>query len=230
MNPGNEQMLAPRRARSGKGARLPASRAEHTATPTPAQWCVGIVQAADEAGLHITSGAVSAHARRAASCLLEPAPGDSVACLRVAPDEVWVLAVLARDDGVPNVLRCTGPTTLEVQDGPLQLRAGQLRMDSESLHITNQQTQVATASAEVVGRQLRVIGTAIKVVGSLLSTVMDRVNHFSKHHLRTTDGVDRVRATHIEREASELMRLDAQHTLISGEQLVKARGSQIHFG
>lgn len=230
MNPMNQHVLAPRRARSAKAASPQACGPEHTAMPTPAQWCVGIVQASGEAGLRITSGGVSARARRAASCLLEPALGDSVACLRVAPDEVWILAVLAREEGVPNVLRCTGPTTLEVQDGALQLRAAQLRLDSESLHITNQQTQLATGSAEVVGRQLRVIGTAIKVVGSLLSTVMDRVNHFSRHHVRTTEGIDRVSATHIEREARELMRLDAQHTLISGEQLVKARGAQIHFG
>ena len=74
------------------------------------------------------------------------------------------------------------------------------------------------------------VGSGIKIVGSALSSVMDRVQHFSRHYLRTTDGVDRVSATHIECEARQLLRLEGEHALINGEKLVKARGAQIHFG
>jgi hypothetical protein len=89
---------------------------------------------------------------------------------------------------------------------------------------------MATDTADVVGRQLRLVGTSIKVVGSVLSSVMDRVQHFSRHYLRTTDGIDRVAATHVECEAKQLMRLEGEHMLVNGRELIKARGAQIHFG
>ena len=197
---------------------------------TPAEWCVGIVQSTSEKGLEVTSGAMRARACRAVSCLLEPEHGDSVACLRVAPDEVWIVAVLQREEGVPNVLSCTGTTCLKVHEGELQIDAATLALQSERLKVVAKHSEVTTETAQLVGKQLRIIGTTIKVVGSVMSTVIDRVNHFSKHYLRTTDGIDRVSATHIECEAQQLMRLDAEHTLVSGAQLVKARGAQIHFG
>jgi hypothetical protein len=198
--------------------------------PTLGEWCVGIVQSSGESGLKISSGGYQARAKRAVSCLLEPADGDSVACLRVAPDEVWIVAVLHREEGVSNVLSCTGNTSLQVLEGGLQIEASTLKLHSEQLHVASKAAHVATESVEVVGKQLRIVGTAIKVVGAVMSTVMERVNHYSKHYLRTTEGVDRVSATHIECEAQQLMRLDAEHTLVSGAQLVKARGAQIHFG
>jgi hypothetical protein len=201
-----------------------------TASPTPGEWCVGIVQKNDDAGLRISSGGFQARAQRAVSCLLEPAHGDSVACLRVAPDEVWIVAVLHREEGVVNVLSCTGDTSLKVHEGGLKINAHTVAVTSEHLQIASNDARMAIESAEIVGKQLRIIGTAIKVVGSVMSTVMDRVNHFSRHYLRSTEGIDRVSATHIECEATQLMRLDADHMLVSGAQLVKTRGAQIHFG
>ena len=231
MNPTTER--TPVSQRPGAGKKKRATSVPVVASPgnaTPAEWCVGIVQSAGDNGLEVTSGAMRARASRAVSCLLEPAPGDSVACLRVAPDEVWIVAVLHREDGIANVLSCTGDTQLKVSEGALKITAATLALQSGQLNVVSKNTQVTTETAQLVGKQLRIIGTAIKVVGSVMSTVMDRVNHFSKHYLRTTDGIDRVSATHIECEAQQLMRLDAEHTLVSGAQLVKARGAQIHFG
>jgi hypothetical protein len=90
--------------------------------------------------------------------------------------------------------------------------------------------QVAADTAQVVGGEVRLIGATMKLIGSLLSTVFERATHFSKHHLRTTEGVDRVQATHIEQEAGQLLRLSGEHALVTGEKLVKTRGGQIHFG
>jgi len=153
---------------------------------------------------------------RAASCLLEPAAGDSVACLRIAPDEVWIMAVLQREEGTANVVGCPGNLRIAVEGGALDIDARQLRVSADT--------------AELVGRQLSVVGNGIKLVGSVLSSVMDRVQHFSRHYLRTTEGIDRVAATHVEVEAKQLMRLEGEHTLVNGRELIKARGAQIHFG
>lgn len=200
------------------------------ASGTPADWCVGVVTEVDEGRFIVTSGKLRARASSAASCLLEPVKGDSVACLRVAPDEVWILAVLQREEGAEQVLRCHGDTRWVVEGGALTLEAPEVKIRGDRLDVSVQRTTVATDTGEVVGRQFRLISGSVKLIGGVLSTVMERVHHFSKHYLRTTDGTDRVSATHIECEAKQLLRMEAEHTLVNGSKLIKARGSQIHFG
>ncbi|MDP2370847.1 DUF3540 domain-containing protein [Rhodoferax sp.] len=209
----------------------PAARPSQAHTSgTPADWCVGIVTEVEDRQFLVTSGNLRARATRAASCLLEPSNGDSVACLRVAPDEVWILAVLQREACAEQVLRCHGNTRWAVEGGALTLDAPELRIRGDCLEVSVQRTKLTTDIAEVVGRQFRLIATSVKVIGGVLSTVMDRVNHFSKNYLRTTDGTDRVSAIHIECEAKQLLRMEAEHTLVNGSKLIKARASQIHFG
>lgn len=209
------------------------ARKHRAAKAIAGEWCVGIVgidDRSDRGALVVTSGELRLQAKRAASCLLAPAAGDSVACLRIAPDEVWIMGVLQREEGTPNVVGCPGQMRIAVDGGALELVAAHIALKSDELDIATQKTRVATDSAEVVGRQLSFIGTQIKVVGSMLSSVMDRVQHFSKSYLRTTDGMDRVAATHVECEAQQLLRLEGEHTLVNGRELIKARGAQIHFG
>ncbi|MGJ3702993.1 DUF3540 domain-containing protein [Variovorax sp. AFSI2.2] len=210
-----------------------APRARRRREPSKAitgEWCVGIV-GTDAGGAQVViSGDLQLRARRAASCLLEPAAGDSVACLRIAPQEVWIMAVLQREEGTANVLRCAGNLRIAVDGGALELEAARVGLKSEELDIAAQKTRVATDTADLVGREFHLIGTSIKVVGSVLSSVMERVQHFSRHYLRTTDGIDRVAATHLECEAKQLLRLEGEHTLVNGRELIKARGAQIHFG
>lgn len=194
------------------------------------EWCVGIL-GRDAAGRAVVaSGALRLRAQRAASCLLAPADGDSVACLRIAPDEVWIMAVLQREEGTANVVDCPGNLRIAVEDGALELQAARVGLRADALDVVAHQTRVATDTADLVGRELHLVGTTIKVVGSVLSSVMERVQHFSRHYLRTTDGIDRVAATHAEVEARQLLRLEGEHTLVNGRELVKARGAQIHFG
>lgn len=199
---------------------------------TPAHSCVGVITAANvppgtASEPHtwtIRSGAVQARGRQAASCLLQPRVGDTVACLLVAPDEVWVLAVLQREASE------TPEADVLSSERPLQIRAPELSLSSPRFSLQADQAEIGVEDGQVVGQRLRVVGSSIKLVGQLLSSVFDRVTHFSQHHLRHTEGTDRVQAAHVECEAQQLLRLSGEHTLINGEKLVKARGGQIHFG
>ncbi len=219
------------------------ARARQVAQPIGGEWCVGILgPVGDEGGnsngnkhpvsqrLTVRSGDVVFAATRAASCLLEPVVGDSVACLRIAPDEVWVMAVLRREEGVANVLCSPGGLRVDVAGGVLELQAARIGLKTDHLDVATHQLTVATDSADVVGRELTVVGSKIKLVGAWFSSVMDRVQHVSQNYLRTTDGIDRVVATHVECEAKQLLRLEGEHTLVNGRALIKARGAQIHFG
>ncbi|WP_077000761.1 DUF3540 domain-containing protein [Variovorax sp. KK3] len=200
------------------------------AQPLGGTWCVGTVTEAEHGALVVQSGGLRLAATRAASCLLAPAAGDSVACLRVAPNETWVLAVLQREEGVPQVLHCEGDTRLEVAHGTLALKAPRIELRTDTLDASARHTTLATDSADLVGRQLSLVASRIKLVGSMLSSVVDRVQHFSKNYLRHTDGMDKVSAMHVEVQAEQLMRLEGEHALVNGRELIKARGAQIHFG
>ncbi len=169
--------------------------------------------------------------RTAESCLLSPVAGDTVLCFGSAPGGIWVLSVLARCAGAQErVLRCKGDTRLVVEGGRLALEADDLHMKSQRLGVRAAAAALSLDSTEFVGERVRVVAGTLKLVGSLLSTVMERVNHFSQNYLRTTRGMDRVNAAHIECDASELLHLRGDHTLINGAKLVKTRGAQIHFG
>ncbi len=221
------ETAAPAARTPGAARRLAPSR---RARPIPASQCVGIVTEAGSSGFVVTSGDLVANARRAASCLLEPAQGDSVACLQVAPDELWILAVLRREEGVDNLLRCEGPTRIEIGSGPLVVAADRIRMQGRVLEMDVDRAELCADEAQLLGRELRVIGSVFRLVGKALDTVFDRVSHFSKHHLRTTEGIDRVQSTHIELQAEQTVQVAGKHALINGEKLVKTRGGQIHFG
>jgi hypothetical protein len=195
------------------------------------EWCVGIASIGPDGALSVTSGDLYLRAARAASCLLAPASGDSVACLRIAPDEAWIMGVLQREEGTPNVVSCAGGMRIAADEGGIELAAPRIDLNAtQSLDIATQRVRVAADTADLVGRQVSLVGSTVKLVGSVLSSVMDRVQHYSRSYARTTDGIDRVAATHIECEAQQLLRLEGEHALINGKELVKARGAQIHFG
>lgn len=199
----------------------------HAASP----WRAGVIGGVNGADFTVAHGGLQTPARRAASCLLEPAPGDSVACLQLPGQPLWIMAVLTRSQaaGTPHRLLLPGDASIEAE-GALQLKAGRMKLQSREFQLHADQAEMVVASGELVGRHLRITGAVLKLVASMLSTAADRVSHFSRHHVRTTEGIDRVSATHVECEAQQLLRLSGEHALVNGEKLVKTRGGQIHFG
>lgn len=200
------------------------------ARPTQATHCVGIVTGQDGEHFTVASGGVESRGRRAVSCLLEPAVGDSVACLIVAPDQWWILAVLQREEGTEHVLRLNGPTRIDTGDAPLSATASAISLESASFALKSARAEVQADEALLMGRELRLVGNTMRMVGAMLSTVFDRVTHYSKHHTRKTEGIDRVSGTHVEIEAQQLLRQKAEHVFVNGDKLVKTTSAQVQIG
>jgi hypothetical protein len=194
------------------------------------QWLVGHVVQIDSQPTSVTSGGLTVLAHRAAGCLIEPQNGDVVACIRVAPAEVWIISVLSRESSSATVLSFEGNAELRVNKGELFLKAESLNLAAEEMTVRANQANIAMQSTNLVSNDLRITSTSVKMVTSLFSSVAQRMTQFCKSYLRTTDGMDKVTANHVEVQAKQIMRLDAEHALVTGKQLVKARGAQIHFG
>lgn len=201
----------------------PTRRARTAAAPAAPSHALGVVSAVAGGASQVMLAAGVHTARRAVSCLIEPLAGDRVACLCEPDGSVWITAVLERPQAADteHTLSC---------DGPLTLRASTLSLAAGSLQLDADQAALRCEQADLMGTRLNVMAGTLKAVGSALSTVFDRVLHHSRQHLRTTEGLDKVQADQLVCQASQLLELHGEHTLINGEKLVKARGAQIHFG
>lgn len=195
-----------------------------------ADYCVGIVTLVDGQSIYVKSGDAEFRAKRAASCLLEVAMGDTVSCLLVAPDEVWIQAILLREEGVEPTVNFDSQTSISVSNGMLAFRADSIAMSGKQLEVKVEACRISSDETEFVARDLRLISASLSIVGTTLRSVFERVSHYSKQYFRTTDGIDRVSAEHAEIEAKQILRASGEHVLIEGKKLVKGRGGQIHFG
>lgn len=211
-------------------SRVEALHPPRPARPASAGSLVGIVAKAADGAYEVRSGNITLQARRAASCLLDAGVGDTVHCLHLSEDASWILDVLRRADDRPCTVRLPANATLEAQDGQLSLSAAELSMKTARLRVDADESVFASRTTEVIGEGFQVIGQSFKLVGKVFHGVMERVSHYSRHYLRTTEGLDRVQGATVEVNARQLMRVSGEHSLIEGEKLIKARGAQIHLG
>lgn len=211
-------------------ARVARLRPSQHARPVSADSIVGQVLSADDGVYQLRSGSLTVAARRAASCLLDVAEGDTVQALYLPGEACWILAVMARREGTQSALRLPAGTSIETEDGQLQIAAQDLSLRSRTLKVNAEESVFVSGGTEVIGERFRIVGSTFHMVGKIFHGVMERVSHYSQHYLRTTEGLDRVQSANLELSATQLLRVSGEHTLFEGEKLVKTRGAQIHFG
>jgi hypothetical protein len=172
----------------------------------------------------VQTGTQRFDARLAFSCLVEPEPGDQVACWRDADSEpgVYITALLHRaPGGAPQRLRLAPQS---------ELHGGQLHVHLEAAQLQAESLSVWARSMHSMGELCKATWGQLRLAGSHLSTVFDQQVHHAGMHQRTVAGLDRVQAQVLEQRADELMHLHAPTVLTEGDRLVKTRGAQIHFG
>jgi len=186
--------------------------------------------------IDISSGTV--RGRRAASCLLMPEVGDTVAWLNTTGDEGYIFAVIER--GIQGVQRLSirGDAVLDVEGGSLAIRSREslhlqtrlLSTDSEELRLTSQKSTVIFGILEGFGDTCRATLNQLQLIGKQMSSVFERVTHTSQHSQRFVEGMDMVQANTMDYRAQQLMSLESENVLTNGSRLVKTRGGQIHLG
>jgi hypothetical protein len=208
---------------------------------TPARQGAAIVVERDAAQLVLVEAQRRFTARRASSCLLEPALGDRVWFVSepglVGEQRSYVIAVLERE--------AAGPARLSVE-GEVELRADQLTIVGEQGLALR-----SPARVDVEGDELRVRGRLARVlldecsmvlrslfahvgkstfVAKLIETLAERISVHSQTSLRTTEQLDQVKAGAIEVRAESSAQIGAAQTFVTGAELVKVEGAQIHLG
>jgi hypothetical protein len=210
--------------------------------PTPApvvRETYGTVAAfeADAVVVHVAGRPLKA--RRAVSCLVEPAIGDRV--LVAISDDSFVLAVLVKGEaGAPGVtLAVDGDVTLRSRGGKVALVANdavslasatKVELNAPELEVRALKTSFFSASLSYIGRALDGEIDRVKVVARSVDRAIDRVTERIQNSFRTVEGIDRVRAKELDIDVEGNFSVHADNTIIGTEKLVKVDGEQIHLG
>lgn len=168
---------------------------------------------------------------RAASCLLQPAIGDTVLVAGPEREQLYLIAVVAQADPGRSHLVVNGDLTLHARNGGIALQADtRLDLRSAELNLQAQKAQVELTDMDYRGAEVRVTTLVARFVGRTLETVLDRLSVLTRSSFRLTEEVEQVRAGQIDMQATETMRLHAKNTLVSSKALVKVDAEQIHMG
>lgn len=171
--------------------------------------------------------------RRAASCLLQPAVGDTV--LASGPDgaRLYLIAVIEQADTSASRIDAAGDVTFAaVGSGSVTLAsASQLNLRAdERLAISAEHGECNIGELQLTTRSVHAVVGHARLVGKVFESVADRIVQMARQTLRLTDEIDQVRAGHIDHKASETVRIHGHHTMVTGKELVKVDAAQIHMG
>ncbi|MCC6874227.1 MAG: DUF3540 domain-containing protein [Sandaracinaceae bacterium] len=176
-------------------------------------------------------------ARRAASCLLAPRPGDRVLLARV-DGEAFVLAVLEREDGARELevdgdltLRSRGGTvTIEGERG-LRLRTpAALSAAGQTLSLVAQHASWAGEQLQLLADQVSVEAGRIRQVAAFSELVVESVKETLGSSFRTIRETEHVQAGSLTLSLRKLLRAHADTALVTAKKLAKIDAEQIHLG
>ncbi|MFO0554307.1 MAG: DUF3540 domain-containing protein [Polyangiaceae bacterium] len=192
----------------------------------------------DASRIELSIGSRSVEARRAASCLLAPAPGDRVVAI-ITGDEVFVTSVLTRTEAKATIELGSG-VALEVDENEgLSVRgARDLRLAaSRSLTAASEVVSVQANRASVLAKKLEAFGASIessfdhmRQLGRLVEVVADEVSSRLKRSVRVVSELDQTRTNVMDVRAEGVITIHGENTCVTARQIAKIDSNQIHIG
>lgn len=197
-----------------------------------------VVSAGSEGELAVQLDARVVTARRAASCLTSPEPGDEVLVVFDTSGRRFVIAVLTRAAAGPTVLAVDGDARFEAT-GHLEVVAREgatfvtplaMQIVAGAIDVTAARARAAVEHATVLGRDVAAEIHRLKTVAVEVERVAERAVDRLKRSLRLVEEGEQVRAGRLDQIVGGLFRLRAKNAMVSAETLVKVDGEQIHLG
>ena len=194
----------------------------------------------DGAPWRVRTASGTVDARRAVSCLVEPAPGDTALLAVLPTGPCYVLAILEREAaGAPTTLRAEGDLHVELPGGAfsvaaresIDLAAGrEVSVAAGSVRVNAVDGSVALQRLTALVGLVRGEAESVKVVAAAVDQVIGRLSQRLGRSYRTVEGEEHLRAQHIDYRAKEHLSLHADVAVVSAHELVKVDAEQIHLG
>ncbi|WP_437616043.1 DUF3540 domain-containing protein [Sorangium sp. So ce834] len=188
--------------------------------------------------LRVRSSSGELEARRAASCLLDPALGDEVL---VAHHErgSHVLAVLERDEDAParlsaegdlEIAAAAGKVSVSGRDGVEVLTPGEAVIAAGAARVSAGRAEAVLGALSLLGDSVTAHVDRVKTVAQSVETVAERLVQRLDRAYRFIARSETVRAEYVEFEARSAFHVKAEATLVNSGGLTKIDGPQIHLG
>ncbi|WP_237386334.1 DUF3540 domain-containing protein [Xenorhabdus sp. Sc-CR9] len=195
----------------------------YTLATEPLQQIAGqVINILQDGSLMVESKNRGWHCRRAVSCLLTPAMGDTVLIIKT-DEQLWVLAILERakqqnaaEINIPGDLSITAQGNLDLNSNGLNITA-----DNGNCHVNEMQYSGQSLSAWV---------SMTRIVGNQFESVWQTITQLSNRLFRHTRQTEQVQAGQLDVQAENYVRLHAQNTVISAKAITKIDAEQIHIG
>lgn len=179
------------------------------------------------------------HVERAASCLLAPSVGDLVLISGPVPEQTFLIAIIRQARPETARLETRGDMVIACPGGSISMQAAQtlslkgsegMALDTSALTMRADTAQCTVSELDYLGAGARLTVGSVRLIGRACEVVMDRISQLAHNVFRLTQDTEQVRAGRIDYQAEHTVRLHAQHTLVTGTDLVKVDADQIHMG
>jgi hypothetical protein len=177
--------------------------------------------------------------RRAAGCLLAPAPGDTVLISGHVGGRIYLLAVVetARDEplriiaeGDLLIASRTGSVRVQAPDSVQVVAKRELALQGDAFSLQAAQADCRVTELQYTGKSVHAVLNACRLVGHLCEVVADRLAHMARSAFRLVEETEQVRAGTLDYQAENTARTHARHTVVTATDLVKVDAGQIHVG
>lgn len=177
-------------------------------------------------------------ARRAAGCLLDPAPGDEVLVGRSGED-AWVVVVLDRDPARSTEIAVEGDLRLRSSRGKVAvvgqagvdlISAGPTKLLSNTLEVRSVTANVVVEGIDLVGGWFRAELDRARLAAKSLDQVLDRFSQRVRRSYRRVEDIDQLQAGTVHHRVEKTLRVHAHDAAVTADGIVKLDGKQIHVG
>lgn len=198
-----------------------------------------VVTATDRDGLTVEEGGMRYAASRAATCLIEPEPGDLVLLAHAGPGEAYVLAILDRKENGPARVDFADGVELGSSAGEVKLKArGPLSLSSSSrldmvapaVELTAAVGRMVVGRLEASGRVAQATWDRVRLRARQTESVVDNALGWFKTRLSKVEREDRTEAAVLWQELSQAHVLHTKYALTRARKDIKIKARQIMMG
>lgn len=213
------------------------TKIQATYTPAASGFIQARVMDAGEDICRLSGTAGSFTARRAASCLLQPAAGDT-ALVADVDGSLWVLAVLVRGDS-PAVVPLPADSTVKVAGGSLKLTipeeltlaAGrQLSAVAPEVSVQAARAGLSLGALQLAAGLVEATVDQVKTLAGFLDTVAERVRLKAGSSHREVEDLEHLQAGQLYYSIKNVLNMRGKHAVMSAEGEVRLDGERIHLG
>ncbi len=199
---------------------------------------IGTVRDVGAAGITVDLGSSRCRAKRAVGCLVEPAVDDVVLVALVGDGRAYVLSVLERE-AAEVTLSVAGDLTVKAHSGAVRIAAddgvtvatsAKVSIVASALEVSALDGKIMLERAAFFGDKILTEVNRVRTVAGAVDRTFGRLIERIQRAYRTVEETDHLRAESIDHRAQKTIKMHAENTLMTSEQLVKIDGSQVHIG